>query len=108
MPISKMCTRPFTQVTKARSYFVLNIEFKIVDTTDKTTAPKIAGSHPSIFTPGTTAATINKTTALITKVNNPKVTIVSGALTKLSIGLIKVLITPKTIAAKIAVVKLAT
>lgn len=80
----------------------------MVEAIDKTIAPKIAGNHPSIFTPGTIAETINKTTALITKVNNPKLTMVSGADTKLKMGFIKVLTTPKTIAAKIAVVKLAT
>ena len=46
--------------------------------------------------------------ALITKTNSPKVTIVKGAVIKLSIGFIKVLTTPKTIAASSAVVKSAT
>lgn len=79
-----------------------------VDTTDKTTAPKIAGSQPSIISPGTTYETINKTTALTTKVNNPSVTTVKGAVTKCNTGLIKVFTTPRTIEAKTAEVKLST
>jgi len=44
----------------------------------------------------------------MTKAKRPRVTIVKGAVTKLRIGLIKVLTTPKTTAARIAVVKFAT
>ncbi len=68
----------------------------------------MAGTQPSIVNPFTTAATINKTTALITKANNPSVTIVMGRVINVNTGFIKVLTTPKTTAAKIAEVKFAT
>lgn len=86
----------------------LNTEDRIVETTVNTIAPKIAETHPSSLNPGTTADTINKTTAFTTKANSPKVTIVSGIVRKLKIGLIKVLTIPKTTAAKRAVVKVST
>lgn len=79
-----------------------------VPTIDKTILPKIAASQPSIVRPGTTAETINKTIALIINENNPNVIIVIGRVINFRIGLIKVLTTPKTIAAKTAEVKSAT
>lgn len=69
---------------------------------------KIAGIQPSITSPGTNVETRNNITALITKANNPKVTIFNGAVTNARIGFIKVFTTPKTTAAKTAVVKLST
>jgi hypothetical protein len=69
-------------------------------------AAKMAGRKPSITIPGTTSAAKYKTTALITKINSPKVIKVMGKVRKSRIGLIKVLMTAKTIAAKMAVVKL--
>lgn len=79
-----------------------------VPTTDNTIAPNIAGTQPSILRLGTTADTINKTTALITNENNPSVIIVIGRAISASTGFIKVLTTPKTMAARTAEVKLAT
>lgn len=114
MLICRMCIKLFIQAIKSRAYLILNLPksfstaFNTVPTIDNTIAPKIAGSQPLIVSPGTMYATIKRTIALTTKANNPKVTIVSGADIKLSIGLIKVLTTPKTIAASKAVVKLAT
>jgi len=79
---------------------------RTVETSDKTTAPKIAAQKLSNLnsSPGT-AATISKTMAFTTKVNSPKVKKFKGAVRKSKIGLIKVLIIPKTIAANSAVVK---
>src|SRR3989338_2736920 len=79
-------------------------ELSTVETTESTIAPKIAATQPSIIRPGTTADTINKTTALITKVKRPSVTTFSGAVIKDNAGFTKVLTTPKTMAAKMAVV----
>lgn len=113
MSTLKVFIKLSTRVIAKATYLVnlptsFNIEDNTVATTDKTTAAKMAGTQPSIFTPGITAATINKTTALTTKANSPKVTTLSGAVIKLKAGLMKVLTTPKTTAAKRAVVKLAT
>ena len=52
--------------------------------------------------PATTADTSQSIKALITKVNNPKVKKLIGAVKNINAGLIKVLITPKTMAAKMA------
>lgn len=82
----------------------VNTDESTVETTDNTTAPKMAATQPEIISPGTMAETINNTTALITKVKRPSVTIVIGALTNDNAGLTKVLTTPNTMAAKIAVV----
>ena len=81
---------------------------RIVDTTDKTIAPKIAASQPSIVNPLTIAATINSTMAFSTKVKRPSVKKVNGSVIKLKTGFMNVLTTPNTILAKIADVKLAT
>ena len=81
---------------------------KAVETIDKTIDPKMAAVQPSTINPGTTAAAINNITALITKAKRPKVIMVIGRVISSKIGLIKVLTKPKTIPAKIAVVKSAT
>lgn len=83
----------------------LSKDDKAVETTDKTIAPKIAGKNPSIVIPGTTSVTNHKTTAFTTKVKSPKVKRLIGAVNTSNTGLINVLITPKTIAASIALVK---
>lgn len=75
---------------------------------ESTILAKIAGTQPSTVTPGTIAETINSMIAFTINVKRPKVTNVNGAVKKPKTGLIKVLTTPKTIAAKTAVVKLST
>lgn len=81
---------------------------KTVETIDSTIAPKIAGIQPSTTNPGTKSVVILKTIALTMNINNPRVMIVSGKVKSTSTGLIKVLIMPKTIAAKSAEVKVST
>lgn len=81
---------------------------KTVDAIERTMAPKIAGSQPSTINPGTNKVVILKTMALTMKMNNPKVIIVSGSVSKTRTGLIKVLIIPKTTAARSAEVKVST
>ncbi len=76
--------------------------------TERTMAAKIAGSKPLTVSPGTMAAAIQRTMALTTNVNNPKVRMLIGAVKIRRIGLIKVLITPNTIAARTAVGKSST
>ncbi len=71
-------------------------------------APKIAGIQPSIIKPLTNADTIKSIEALIIKVKRPNVTKVKGKAIKDIMGRIKVLTTPKSIAANIADVKSAT
>ncbi len=73
-----------------------------VETTDNTIAPKIAGIQPSIVNPPTKYEVINKAIALTTNINRPKVITVNGNVKKSKTGFIKVFITPKTIAARIA------
>lgn len=81
---------------------------RTVDVTAKTTAPKIAGKNPSNTNPGTTSVVRYSTTAFITKLNSPKVKRFIGKVTMVNIGLTTVLITPITMAASNAVVKLST
>lgn len=81
---------------------------RIVEAIERTIAPKIAGSHPSTINPGTNKVTILKTTALTIKINKPNVIIVKGKVKSKSTGFIKVLIIPKTIAARSAEVKVST
>lgn len=81
-----------------------NIE-STVETTDSTIAPKIAGSQPSTMKPGTNREVSLKTMALTINMKSPKVIIVKGNVSKSSSGLIKVLMTPRTMAAKSAEVK---
>lgn len=78
------------------------------DTTDKTTAPKMAGTQPSSLKPGTNQLTTKSMAAFTTNAKSPKVKKVSGAVIKATSGLINVLTTPKTTPAKRAVVKLST
>lgn len=72
---------------------------------ERTIAPSIAGSQPSTINPGTNRLVIRKTIALTINMNSPKVITVKGRVRRSKTGLIKVLITPKTIAASKAEVK---
>lgn len=81
---------------------------KAVETTDRTIAASMAGKNPAMTIPLTNQAAIYKTTAFTTKANNPKVKTVNGKVNITSIGLMTAFITPRTIAAKIAVSKLDT
>ena len=88
----------------SNSYFLgaksLTSMDKIVEAIDKTIAPRIAGIQPSTENPGTNREVSLKTMAFTTKINKPKVITVRGRVKKIRTGLIKVLITPSTIAAK--------
>lgn len=81
---------------------------RIVEAIERTIAPKIAGIQPSTVNPGTKSVVIRNIIALTTKMNNPNVSMVKGKVSKTRTGLIKVLITPKTIAARSADVKVET
>ena len=81
---------------------------RIVETTESTTAPKIAASGPEIVSPGTTAATNHKIMALTTNVNKPKVKTLRGKVKNTKTGFINVLISPKIIAASTATPKFST
>lgn len=81
---------------------------RIVEAIERTIAPKIAGTQPSTINPGTKSVVILKTMALTIKMNKPKVSIVKGRVKSISTGLIKVLIIPKTIAARSADVNVST
>ncbi len=86
----------------------MRIELRIVDAIDSTIEPRSAGINPPTDNPGTKYEVNISITALITKANSPKVRRVKGKDTRLKIGLIKVFTTPRTIDARIAVVKLST
>lgn len=64
-------------------------------------------AHPneSTINPGTTLEAIKIKKALITSVNNPSVIMLIGSVKRIIIGFKKALITPNTIARKIAVKK---
>lgn len=81
---------------------------KIVEAIERTIAPSIAGTQPSTENPGTKSVVTLKTIALTIKMNKPKVSIVRGRVKSTSTGLIKVLIIPKTIAARSADVNVST
>ncbi len=81
-----------------------NIE-RIVEAIDRTMAPSIAGIQPSTMKPGTKKVVILRTMALTTKINNPRVMTVRGKVRRSKIGLMKVLIMPRTMAASRAEVK---
>ena len=81
---------------------------RIVEAIDKTIAPKIAGSQPSTINPGTNKIVILKTMALTIKMNNPRVMIVRGRVSKTRTGLMKVFMMPNTTAAKSAETKVST
>lgn len=81
---------------------------KIVEITEMTIAARMAASGPEIVSPGMMAAATQRITAFTTKVKSPKVTMLIGAVKISSSGLIKVLITPKTIADNSAVGKFST
>lgn len=75
---------------------------------ERTIAPSIAGTQPSTINPGTKMVVTLKTIALTIKINKPKVIIVKGKVKRTRTGLIKVLIIPKTIAARSADVNVST
>jgi len=76
-----------------------------VEMKDNTIAASTAWNGPSIVTPGTIYAAIPSTIALTTKINNPKVIMVKGAVSNKSNGLINVFKNPRIIAKSIAVQK---
>lgn len=90
-------------------YFFANLSVsftkseRAVETTDSTTAARIAASQFSIRISFIKSEAIHKITAFTTKVNSPRVKKFNGAVKISKIGLMNVLITPSTIAAKIAV-----
>lgn len=95
-----------------KSYFLAAKSFtkveRSVEAIERTIAPRIAGSQPSTINPGTNKVVILKTIALTMKINNPKVIIVRGRVSKTRTGLIKVLMIPRTMAASRADVKVST
>ena len=78
----------------------------MVEVTEITSAASIPSKADSILIPETTKVASHKTTAFITIVNNPKVKIVIGRVSKIKIGFITIFKRPITIAASKAVVKL--
>jgi hypothetical protein len=81
---------------------------RIVEAIERTIAPSIAGNQPSTENPGTKRVVILKTMALTIKMNNPRVMTVRGKVKRSKTGFIKVLIIPRTMAAKSAEVKVST
>lgn len=78
---------------------------RTVEAMERTMAPRIAGIQPSTMKPGTKKVVILRTMALTTKINNPRVITVSGKVRRSKIGLMKVFIMPRTMAASKAEVK---
>ena len=78
---------------------------RIVETTDRTNAAIMADRKLSIMSPGTTKVASQRTIALTTKVNIPRVKKFKGAVKKSRIGLMKVLISPRIIAVMNATLK---
>lgn len=66
---------------------------------------KIPDKKSVILIPGTTSVAKYNIVAFITKVNNPKVKILIGKVSRIKIGLITIFKSPTTTAAKRAVVK---
>lgn len=71
--------------------------------TDNNIAPNSAAPKPIIVNPATIFAASKRTNALITKVNNPKVSKLSGSVKSSKNGRIKIFASPITNAAIIAV-----
>lgn len=81
---------------------------RTVETIEITTAARIADRAESTIMPVTTWEASHNTIAFITKVKSPKVRRLIGKVMNTKNGLIKILISPITTAAKRAVVKSAT
>lgn len=81
---------------------------RIVEAMASTIAPRIAGSQPSTLNPETNSVVSLKTIAFTIKTKSPKVRIVRGKVKRSKTGLMKVLIIPRTIAARRADVKAST
>lgn len=71
-------------------------------------APRIAAIQPSTTKPGTKKVVSLRTMALTTNINRPRVITVRGRVNNRRIGLMKVLITARTMAASKAEVKAST
>ena len=78
----------------------------ILLTTETRIDPITAAKNPSTSKPGTNEAASAKSVALITKINNPRVTIVIGIVRMTSKGRINALRAPNTMAAIIAALRL--
>lgn len=79
-----------------------------METTERTMAPRMAASQPSTMKPGTKRVVSLRTIALTTNINRPKVMTVRGRVNNRRIGLMKVLMTARTMAASKAEVKAST
>ncbi len=77
------------------AYFSISNEFKIILTTLTTIAPPNADQNPVITNPLSSEDVIPKIMALITKVNNPRVSILKGSVKIIRIGLMDIFNNPK-------------